>query len=78
MTLEQKIVLVTSQYILKQRGVSVSSPDLQQMFVWATRKDPSITSQTVYKPETWEGIGVKLLDISSKGVRVARNLEKNF
>jgi len=60
MTSEQKNVLVTFQSILKRRGASVSSPDLQQMLTWATRKDPSITNQTVHDPETWKGIEVKL------------------
>ena len=59
-------------------GASVSSPNLQQMLAWATRKDPSITSQTVYNQETWEGIGVKLWDASTKGDKMASGLHETW
>lgn len=76
MTSEKKNVLVTFQSICKRWGASVSSPNLQEMFAWATRKDPSSTSQTVYDPETQEGIRVKLQNTSTKGDKLASGLHE--
>lgn len=64
MALETKNILGTFQLILKKKkqGKTVPSAALQQMLVWATMNDPSIMNQTVYDPETWDQIGVKLWD----------------
>lgn len=44
------------------------------MLVWATMNDPSVTNQTVYDPETWDQIGVKLWDSATKNDKVVAGL----
>jgi len=47
---------------------------LQQMLGWGTESDPSITNQTIYDPEVWDWIGVRLWDAATKGDKTAFGL----
>ena len=44
------------------------------MLVWATKSDPSITNQTVYDPEVWDRIGVRLWGAATEGDKTAFGL----
>lgn len=54
------------------------SSTLQQMLVWATKSDPSITNERVYDPEVWNQIRVRLQDAATNSDKTAFGLLQIF
>ena len=71
MTSEQKNVLVTFQIILKKWG---PLPFCSKCLYGLPRVTPSITNQTIYDPEVWDRIAVRLWGAATKGDNTAFRL----
>jgi len=71
MTSGQKNVLVAFQIVLKKWG---PLPFCSKCLHGLPRVTPSITNQTIYDPEVWDRIGVRLWDAATKGDKTAFGL----
>ncbi|XP_032539992.1 endogenous retrovirus group K member 8 Gag polyprotein-like [Chiroxiphia lanceolata] len=74
MSSEQKTVYKQMKCLLKQHGLEIEDPSLQNLLLWALQNHPGLNATNVFDDVEWDLIGVRLSDSATKGDKQAASL----
>ncbi|XP_027599453.2 endogenous retrovirus group K member 8 Gag polyprotein-like [Pipra filicauda] len=74
MSSEQNTVYKQIKCLLKQHGLKIEDPSLQNLLLWALQNHPGLNVTNVFDDAEWDLIGVRLSDSATKGDKQATDL----